>query len=102
LADLFAQELERTGETSRQAAEAGAALVARGYHAQATPQADSAALFRLDGGRELIRREDTAFRVGADRVAAAELLRQVREQPERFSPNVLLRPIAQDTLFPTA
>ena len=29
------------------------------------------------------------------------MTRLVREQPETFSPNVLLRPIVQDTLFPT-
>jgi len=32
---------------------------------------------------------------------AAALLRRATEQPAGFSPNVLLRPLVQDTIFPT-
>jgi len=37
----------------------------------------------------------------ADQQSAAALLEGVRSSPEEFSPSVLLRPIVQDTLFPT-
>lgn len=90
-APLFAREVEQAGRTSRLAAEAGAALVACGYHAQVTPQLDHLALFHLDGVRTGIRVEH-----------APALLDRVRTHPAEFSPNVLLRPIVQDTLFPTA
>jgi bacillithiol biosynthesis cysteine-adding enzyme BshC len=90
-APLFVREIEQAGRTSRLAAEAGADLVARGYHAQVTPQLDHLALFHLDGVRTGIRVED-----------APALLDRVRAQPAGFSPNVLLRPIVQDALFPTA
>src|SRR5205807_4620081 len=33
--------------------------------------------------------------------ASAALVQQATERPSGFSPNVLLRPIVQDTLFPT-
>ena len=89
-APLFAREIEQAGETSRLAAAAGAALVARGYHAQVTPQDDHLALFHLDGMRAAIRVHE-----------ARALLERVRTQPAEFSPNVLLRPIVQDALFPT-
>lgn len=101
LADLFAREIAHAGETSRLTLEAGAALEARGYHAQATPQEGSVALFHLNNGREAIHREGDGFLVGEERVSRDALLQRVRDTPQHFSPNVLLRPLAQDTLFPT-
>jgi bacillithiol biosynthesis cysteine-adding enzyme BshC len=89
-ASLFAREIERAGATSRLAAEAGSTLVSRGYHAQVTPQEDHAALFHIDGVRSSITVQD-----------APSWLDRVRTQPDAFSPNVLLRPLVQDTLFPT-
>ncbi len=89
-APVFAREVEQAGATPRLAAEAGAALVARGYHAQVTPALDHLALFHLDGVRTGIPVRD-----------AAALVERVRTRPAEFSPNVLLRPLVQDTLFPT-
>lgn len=102
LADLFAHEVEHAGETSRLAAGAGAALEARGYHAQASPHRDGLALFRLDNGRAPIEARDGRLSVGGEALPARELAERVRRAPHEFSPNVLLRPLAQDTLFPTA
>jgi bacillithiol synthase len=99
--DLFAREIEHAGVTSRLANEAGAALQARGYHAQATPHEGSVALFELNGGRQAIRVEDGTFIVGDRRESKADLLDRIRQSPQHFSPNVLLRPLVQDTLFPT-
>lgn len=90
-APILAREIAHAGDASRLAAAAGAKLVARGYHAQVTPQENQAALFHLDGLRAPILTTDAA--TWADRV---------RTHPEEFSPNVLLRPLVQDTLFPTA
>lgn len=98
---VFADELRASGETAREAAAAGAALAARGYHAQVEPPADGVALFRLDETRQPIRVAPGGFSVAERTVAADELLREVDAQPARFSPNVLLRPIVQDALFPT-
>ena len=101
VADVFRHEIEHPGETSRLAAEAGAALHARGYHAQVTPHEGSVALFHLDGGREPIRQQDGRFQWGAEGATPPELLARVAAAPQEFSPNVLLRPLVQDTLFPT-
>lgn len=90
-APVFAREVEQAGATPRLAADAGAALVARGYHAQVTPALDHLALFRLDG-----------VRTGIPLQQAPALAERVRTRPAEFSPNVLLRPLVQDTLFPTA
>jgi bacillithiol biosynthesis cysteine-adding enzyme BshC len=98
---VFTREIERAGDTSRLAAEAGAALEARGYHAQATTHEGSLALFELNNGREAIRQHDGVFTVGDRTETKESLLEHVRRSPTNFSPNVLLRPLVQDTLFPT-
>ena len=98
---IFEQELRTHGETTRLALEAGTDLVARGYHAQVTPRAGSVALFELNDTRKPIRVERDGLSVNTASRTVGELLRQVETRPELFSPNVLLRPIVQDALFPT-
>jgi bacillithiol biosynthesis cysteine-adding enzyme BshC len=99
---VFAHELTAAGETARRAAQAGTDLAGRGYHAQVQPQADTLALFHLGQGRRAIHAQGADLLIGEERVPAAQLERDARERPDQFSPNVLLRPIVQDTLFPTA
>ena len=102
VADLFARELETAGTTARTAMAAGELLQSRGYHAQAIPHDDAVALFYLNSGRDAIRRTADGFSVGDRTEPAQRLIQQAREHPELFSPNVLLRPLVQDTVFPTA
>ncbi|HEY6213196.1 MAG TPA: bacillithiol biosynthesis BshC, partial [Vicinamibacterales bacterium] len=52
-------------------------------------------------GRRSIRKQVGQFVVGDDRYPAATFIDEAADQPAAFSPNVLLRPIVQDTLFPT-
>jgi bacillithiol biosynthesis cysteine-adding enzyme BshC len=98
---IFTRELSAPGETTRLAAAAGLSLESRGYHAQVHGLSDGLALFRLDGERRLIRQRDGLFVVGDDGIPAASLIREAAERPGAFSPNVLLRPIVQDTILPT-
>ena len=76
-------------------------MSALGHAPQVEPQLDQPSVFHLDGARTAIRRSGDAFMIGDDTVAAAALIEQAEQAPARFSPNVLLRPIVQDTLFPT-
>jgi bacillithiol biosynthesis cysteine-adding enzyme BshC len=99
---VFARELEHIGDTSRLAAEAGSALTALGYHAQVTPQEGHAALFHIRGSRAGIRVENGQVMIGDTGTTKDALLHMARTDPGAFSPNVLLRPLVQDTLFPTA
>jgi bacillithiol biosynthesis cysteine-adding enzyme BshC len=98
--DVFTRELTMPGETSRRAAAAGSDLVARGYHAQVQPQ-DALALFHLDRERQPIRQDNGQFVVGDEVFVPSSLVAKAADRPTAFSPNVLLRPIVQDTLFPT-
>jgi bacillithiol biosynthesis cysteine-adding enzyme BshC len=89
--EIFVREIQHPGRTWRLAGEAGEQLAAGGYHAQVSESPeDGPALFHLDGGRTAIKAEE-----------AASLAAEVRAQPAAFSPNVLLRPIVEETLFPT-
>jgi bacillithiol synthase len=103
VAELFADELRHAGRTALLAARAGADLVSRGYHMQVTPQAGNACLFEIDGGRHHIQLEGDTFVIDdTRRVPRTTLAEHARQHPEAFSPNVLLRPLVQDTIFPTA
>lgn len=90
--ELFAAELGHPGRSSALAMAAGERSRALGFPAQVVPVEGSAALFQLTPGRE-------AVRVPFDGAALAE---QALAHPERFSPNVLLRPVVQDSMFPNA
>jgi len=100
-AGVFVRELSTAGETARLATATGAEMVAGGYHAQVNPLQDSVALFRLDGARRVIRQQDGGLVVGDQRYTADAMLKDASDDPSGFSPGVLLRPIVQDTLFPT-
>ena len=100
VSQVFAQELSTPGYTAMAAAKAGNDLVAHGYHAQVLTDG-SPAIFRLDGARRPIRRQDGNLVIGDTSYAPAALAQEAAERPAGFSPSVLLRPIVQDTLFPT-
>jgi bacillithiol synthase len=99
--EIFTRELTTGGRTAALAAKAGEALASRGHAPQVVPQADSLSLFRLDHGRRPIRRQGADFVAGEEVFSADALAREAAAHPDGFSPNVLLRPIVQDTLFPT-
>ncbi len=101
VAPLFGQEIASLGETARRAARAGADLTGRGYHAQVQPAGNALSLFLLAGARQPIRIQDGAPFVGDQRADLADLARRAAAEPAAFGPNVLLRPVVQDTLFPT-
>ncbi len=97
----FERVLSHPGHTSQLAARAGQALVAAGYHAQVTPQQDTIALFYMREAREPIRYVDGLFHCDGRTWTQAAILDEARAHPQHFSPNVLLRAVVQDTLFPT-
>jgi bacillithiol biosynthesis cysteine-adding enzyme BshC len=100
-AEVFRSELQAPGQTAALAAQAGEALQTRGHSPQVIPQADSISLFHIDGARRPIRRSGDAYVIGETTVTLDALRAEAADTPASFSPNVLLRPIVQDTLFPT-
>jgi bacillithiol biosynthesis cysteine-adding enzyme BshC len=86
------------------------ALIARskelehaGFHAQVKVSGGSTLLFyNVDGRREALRSRNGKFYAGHASFTLEELRAAIEKTPEAFTPNVLLRPIVQDTLLPTA
>ena len=98
--NIFRSELEEqfsrqlVGETTR-------ALVQAGFKNQAHPRAIN--LFYLSPHqRNRIVLEDERYRVlGTDKVFDKEaIVRELEKNPQRFSPNVILRPLYQEHILP--
>ncbi|MGA8366242.1 MAG: bacillithiol biosynthesis cysteine-adding enzyme BshC, partial [Candidatus Acidiferrales bacterium] len=78
-------------------------LARAGFHAQVEVTEDATLLFyNVEGQRQPLRSRKEGFFAGKRAFSREELFAAVEESPEAFSPNVLLRPIIQDTLLPTA
>jgi bacillithiol biosynthesis cysteine-adding enzyme BshC len=102
VSDLFVTELGAPSRSSALAREAGRAMAALGHPPQVQPADDAVNLFYLDeSGRRPIKIREGGFAIGTTVRTAKELEAEASEHPERFSPNVILRPLVQDTLFPT-
>jgi bacillithiol biosynthesis cysteine-adding enzyme BshC len=104
---LFRAAIERASELDEALLARGKALEAAGYHQQVKVTSATTLLFEVkDGARTVVRRKnngagDGEFAVGEERISSAELLDRIERAPEKFNPNVLLRPAVQDYLLPT-
>jgi bacillithiol biosynthesis cysteine-adding enzyme BshC len=100
--DLFVRELEHPTRTVALARQAAAEMRRLGHEPQVEPGEDSAALFLIDhAGRRPIKWRGSDYLVADEAHAPRTLIERARSAPEQFSPNVLLRPLVQDRLFPT-
>lgn len=79
------------------------ALDQAGYHNQVHVRENATLLFlNVDSARQPVRRRRENFEVAAHGLLSrSELLAELDRHHERVSPNVLLRPLVQDTLLPT-
>ena len=78
-------------------------LLDAGYHRQVHKSGESLNLFFNENGRMNIIHKNGEFRLDdRDQTFTKEqLLEKLETEPERFSPNVCLRPVAQCSAFPT-
>lgn len=105
---LFTREIETSPKLSEQVVLQTARLEEH-YHAQVKPRAIN--LFYVENGERhaIMEREKPAddgskayFLKGTKRVfTQAQLLEIASSSPEKLSPNVVMRPLLQDTLLPT-
>ncbi len=102
-APIFAREIEHWSETVSQHVTVSSELENNGFHTQVKPGEVNLFMFN-EGQRLQIDPEGDGFvlRGTEVRFTKKELLDELKAHPEQFSPNVVLRPLMQDTLFPTA
>jgi bacillithiol biosynthesis cysteine-adding enzyme BshC len=100
---LFEHEISDDSPSTETALQASAKLTANGYTPQVSLRHHRLNLFYVQRQRHTLEHRNGGFvsTDGALRFSRAELLHQLHEHPERFSPNVMLRPLVQDFLLPT-
>ena len=101
---LFRRELEDPKTPVARIDATSKALRDRGYHAQVTARPTNLFWLGDDGRRPIDLDETGSFHLRhTDRTfSKTELIDRLETEPERFSPNVVLRPLMQDHLLPTA
>ena len=107
--DVLRAGIERAEELETALVERSAELERAGYHAQVKVAFDMSLLFLLaptESGvmerRALRWTRDGGWKAGNRGYTTAELLAILEAEPERLSPNALLRPVFQDAILPTA
>ncbi|MBI4481772.1 MAG: bacillithiol biosynthesis cysteine-adding enzyme BshC [Acidobacteria bacterium] len=99
--DVAARALSRSDELAALLGENDRRLEAAGYPLQVRLTAGHSLLFYLQENLRIpIRRKDGCFEINGEIRDRSQLVREADEHPDRFSPNVLLRPVVQDWILP--
>ncbi len=101
-APVFEKELNDSSKTCQLVVDQSAALE-KNYHAQVKPRPINLFLFH-GGGRYPIEPHPDGFALKGTRAhfTKEQIQELLKTSPELFSPNVVLRPLCQDTILPTA
>ena len=101
--------IERAEDLEQALLERSAELEGAGYHAQVKVAAEMSLLFLVSPAgqgiserRALRRTADGNWKAGPRSFSTADLLEILESEPERLSPNALLRPVFQDAILPSA
>lgn len=102
-ATVFRKEIGEDSPSTKSAIAASTRLNEKDYHSQVQLKKGFLNLFYVERERNSIEIKDGSFSVKGteNSFTKDELLHKLETQPERFSPNVLLRPLYQDALLPT-
>ena len=102
-APIYKKEIESFATSNEIILSDNQELNALGYHQQVNRVENYLNLFYFTGERARIGFENGQYFIDGvqQRFSKEELMATVDESPNYFSPNVLLRPISQDYIFPT-
>jgi len=98
--NFFKQLVERHFQLRDSMEETGQKILNDGYHIQADKKKTAVHLFYHFPGRTPIHYLDDNFAMGEKRLGLPAILDLIDRYPERFSPDVLTRPVWQSFLFP--
>ncbi|QQS33657.1 MAG: bacillithiol biosynthesis cysteine-adding enzyme BshC [Acidobacteriota bacterium] len=105
-ADGFIAAIENADKITAAVRDRNSQLESAGYHAQVLVEDVHFPMFFIDdtGARWALQRTDVGFKLkGSGReFSREELLEIARTSPQSLSPGVLLRPVIQDMILPTA
>lgn len=102
-AQVYKQAIAQASDLRQTMLARAAALIRAGYHAQVHVGEESTLVFvTREGNRLPLHQSGGEFLLdGVEKISASELAAWLESHPLDFSPNVLLRPVVQDTLLPT-
>lgn len=102
-APVYQQALRQAAELRQKLLARSRALVRAGYHAQVHVPEDSTLIFvARQGNRTALHQRGPEFYFDdSEKAAAKDWEVGLQNRPLDYSPNVLLRPMVQDTLLPT-
>jgi bacillithiol biosynthesis cysteine-adding enzyme BshC len=99
---LYQSALEKSEAINHALLKREQELESAGYHVQVKVTPSHTLCFYLEDGTRLpVRHAGGRFLIGERSLSRDEIVGEVARCPERFSANVLLRPVIQDHLLPT-
>lgn len=102
-ASVYRRALDDSSEIRTALLARGRELERAGFHAQVKVTQETTLLFyNVEGRREPLRSQNGKFHVGKTTFTPDQLRAAIEATPEAFTANVLLRPVVQDTILPTA
>ena len=99
-APFLMEILTRQDELRRVMTDTNRHIEKHGYHLQVHKKDDLTHLFINLEGRQPVVRQGEDYLVSNRRFTHQQLQAQIEQHPEKFSPDVLLRPVMQSYLFP--
>lgn len=102
MAPIFRQEIEYPLKSTKSINELGEKLKSLGYDSQIEKSEDSTCLFIEENSlRHKLFYKNGKFKIDGKEFTREQLLEILKKTPQKFSPNVALRPITQDYILPT-
>lgn len=99
-AELFKSIVEKENELGALFGSTNEQLRGYGYHLQVQKDEAATHLFYELEGRKPVHRSGNDFVVGELKMTREQLLAEIDAHPEKFSPDVITRPVLQSYLFP--
>jgi bacillithiol biosynthesis cysteine-adding enzyme BshC len=101
---IFEREIEEAGGSTELVEKTNEKLESAGYHLQVIKTADFLNLFLHNEKRERIKLQkgDLILDKIEKKLSQEELKEILKKEPERISPNVLLKPVVQSFVFPVS